>query len=112
MPSRPPARPLALTLLCVFLWIGSAASVLMLRRWPGLAGYPRWFFGYTVVYSIASGTALFGIWKMRTWGLWSYVAVSVLSQLVLMSIHHWTVGSLLLVCIVLGVIARFRHSFS
>ena len=104
-------RPAVLTALCVFVWVGNAAMLALAGQthWEA-KGFPPWFSAYSVALSVAKSVPGIGIWRMRRWGFFLTVGLLTVSQSVLVAVQHWTIASLLIGLIEVGVIARYWRS--
>lgn len=65
-------RPLLLSILCVFAFLGVIASLIY---FPRVISSPELYI--SILFVLASSIGVIGIWKMKRWGLYLYV-VSVL----------------------------------
>jgi hypothetical protein len=78
LPPRVPdhQRPGCLTAVCLFLFVGSLAWLLLAMIDQGKHG--RWYPAHFVVQALAVGAAAIGLWRMRKWGAIVLAAVAVL----------------------------------
>lgn len=104
-------RPGVLTALCLFVGVGNIAMLAFAGRtnWAAL-GFPGWWSGYSAACAIANLFGGYGIWRMKRWGLLLTGGLLLAAQAVLVAVHHWTIGSLLIGLIEVGIIARYWRS--
>jgi hypothetical protein len=79
-----PARPLAITLICLAGFAGSVFAVPLIfsREAAEVAPWYPFFFGGAVVCSLV---CLAGMWRMRRWGVYMYAAFHTVNQMVMYS---------------------------
>lgn len=104
-------RPGVLTALCSFVWVGNVAMLAFAGRtnWVAL-GFPGWWMGYSVAFSVVHLVGGYGIWRMRRWGLFLTGGLLLAAQAVLLAVQHWTIASLLVGLIEVAIIARYWRS--
>ena len=97
----PGERPTSITVICVLMGIG-ALAVIPLTLFAA-SRLPGWYVPF-VLFSAAVGVAcLVGLWTMRKWAVYLYTGMTVLGQVVLMAGGLWTVGSIIMPAIVIGI---------
>lgn len=97
-------RPIFLTLICIFAMLG---AVLNLVR--AVVGPPSklgdWFLPSLAVSSIVCVIAMMGVWHMRRWGVYTYIALCVVGQIALIvMVGHFNWIALVLRCAVVSVL--------
>ena len=102
-PSQPAnKRPVIITVICIIGFIGALFAIpLIFSSFAANVGawYPP-FLGLTTIVGIAS---FVGLWRMRSWGLYLYLAMFIIGQVVMMAMHVWSPFSTLLPIIVLVI---------
>jgi len=102
-------RPYSITIICYVLGIVVITTFLNTFR-PSLSQtIQRLGLGFTV-YQLFSATvsllSMVGLWLMRKWAAYAYAALLVISQIVLLALGRWSIGSLLISAIILFFIYR------
>ena len=107
-PSQPAnKRPVIITVICVIGLIGALLTLPLIFSHLAAdvgAWYPP-FLGLTAIVGIAS---FIGLWRMRLWGLYLYLAMFIVGQIVMMAMHIWSPLSPILPIIVLIIGFSFR----
>ncbi|WP_337040407.1 hypothetical protein [Emticicia sp. 17c] len=67
----------------------------------------NWYPPYLAFSVVVSFVAIFGIWLMKKWGFYTYVAFIILNQIVVLSTDTWSLFSILVPAIVAGI--TFTH---
>ena len=62
-----------------------------------------WYPPYLAFSAVIGAICMFGFWKMRRWAVFTYTALCVINQIVLLSTGHWNVLAILLPCIVIAI---------
>lgn len=100
--SKETNRPVAITFVCTVAFVWASLSIPLIffstSKYIG-AWYPP-YLAFTVVASYASG---FGIWSMKKWGFYAYVGFNIINQIILISMEMWSLFSILIPAIVIGV---------
>src|SRR5262249_11980911 len=104
-PSRPPlpaVRPTAITVICILGIIGAVFTIPLIftdiARQIG-----AWYPPYLAFSAVIGGICMFGFWKMRRWAVFTYPALCVINQIVLLLTGHWNVLAILLPGIVIAI---------
>jgi hypothetical protein len=107
-PSQPAnKRPVIITVICVIGFIGALLTLPLIFSHLALDvgnWYPP-FLGLTAIVSIAS---FIGLWRMRLWGLGLYLAMFIIGQIVMLTMHIWSPLSPILPVIILMIGFSFR----
>jgi hypothetical protein len=97
--NRPPAITFACT--AAFVWASLSIPLIFFSSSKAIgAWYPPYLI-FTVAVSYASA---FGIWSMKKWGVYAYLVFNVINQVVLISMGMWSLFSILIPAIVIGVV--------
>ncbi len=101
-----PAKPLAITAICVIGLINASQIMLFLLsplvKQLGVL-YPL-YFGAAALISIA---CIIGLWLLRRWAAFVYIAVLFGNQLVLLTMGLWEPTALVVPLVISGVILRY-----
>ena len=108
-PSQPTnKRPVIITVICIIGFIGALFSIpIVFTSFASNVGawYPP-FLGLSAIVGIAS---FIGLWRMRSWGLYLYLVMFVVAQVVMIAMHIWSPLAPILPIIVLIIGFSFRH---
>ena len=110
-----PQRPLLITLMCVFFAVGiisGLAGLLIPSVYeqfvaPMLEQYPSWYRYLMMVNIFTSLACVVGLWLMKRWSVFLYVASAVVNQIAAVSMGEWIVSSLLMPAIVIAIMVKF-----
>ena len=110
-----PQRPLLITLMCVFFAVGiisGLASLLITPVYeqfvaPMLEQYPSWYRYLMMVNIFTSLACVVGLWLMKRWSVFLYVASAIVNQIAAVSMGEWIVSSLLMPAIVIAIMVKF-----
>lgn len=95
-------RPFIFNMICL---LGLAGAVLLLAllftKLPGRVA--PWYPGYLGFVSAGMAVGTAGIWLLRKWGLYLYLAVAIINQAVMITMGTWVVLTLVLP----GIVAFF-----
>lgn len=102
-------RPLAITVICILGFIGAAVSIPVI-----FLVVPRqtiqivpWFSGYLLLSTLVGLTCMIGLWNMKKWAVFAYVAFVLFNQVMLMNLGAWSVRSIITSAVVIGI--AFYH---
>lgn len=95
-------RPAAITFACTaaFVWASLSIPLIFFSSSKVIGSWYPPYLAFTVVISYVSA---FGIWLMKKWGFYVYLAFNVINQAVLLSMSMWSLFSILIPAIVIGV---------
>jgi hypothetical protein len=95
-------RPAAITFACTaaFVWAFLSIPLIFFSSSKLIGAWYPPYLGFTVVASFAG---VCGIWIMKKWGFYVYLAFNIINQVVLISMCMWTLFSILIPAIVIGV---------
>lgn len=110
-----PQRPLLITLMCVFFAVGiisGLAGLLIPSVYeqfvaPMLEQYPSWYRYLMMVNIFTSLACVVGLWLMKRWSVFLYVASAVVNQIAAVSMGEWIISSLLMPAIVIAIMVKF-----
>ncbi|HET9870214.1 MAG TPA: hypothetical protein VFR02_06955 [bacterium] len=97
---------LPLRLACVLGFLKAASNMAVIYSptiWQVSNAYPAYF----VAASTLSVVALGGLWALRRWGLWLYIAYALFAQAVPWMLHRWDSSILVLPAATLAVAAFY-----
>lgn len=102
-------RPLAITVICILGFIGAAIAIpvifLVLPR-QTIQIVP-WYSGYLVLSTLVGLTCMIGLWKMKKWAAFAYLAFVLLNQVILINLGAWSIKSIIMPAVVIGI--AFYH---
>jgi hypothetical protein len=109
-PSHPAnKRPVIITAICIIGFIGALFSFpLVFSSYASAVG--PWYPPFLGLASIVGIIAFIGFWRMRVWALYLYLAMFVVSQIVLIVMHVWSPLAIILpiVVAIIGFSCRSR----
>lgn len=96
-------RPTAITFVCTvaFVWASLSIPLIFFSSSKSIGAWYPPYLAFTVV---ASYVSAFGIWSMKKWGFYAYVGFNVINQVILISMGMWSLFSILIPAIVIGVV--------
>jgi hypothetical protein len=98
-----PKRPSIITVVCIYLVLGAFILVRGVLSGSIIDG-AKWYPIYLVVAGIVQVVGAVGLWTMRRWGAIVVIVFSAVSQIVLVIIGEWTIFSLLIVAVLVGIL--------
>jgi hypothetical protein len=104
----PKKRPPLITFLCVFSLIGAMLSIpVIISSFSQDIGklYPS----YVAVSSLIGIGCMIGFWKMQKWALYLYIALTVVNQVVLITMGTWHIYSLIIPNLVILVVFKYKN---
>lgn len=86
-PSNTP-RPFLLTMV---LLVGFVDAFVHAQQflWPDIGNIVSWYPLFLLLYAAGAVVGLIGLWKLKRWGFWVYLAVLASEQAVLIVIGSW-----------------------
>ncbi|PLK45361.1 hypothetical protein [Emticicia sp. TH156] len=96
------SRPAAITFICTVAFVWATLTVPLIFYSTTKAVGP-WYPPYLAFSVAASYLGTGGIWLLRKWGLYVYAGFHLINQIVLISAGMWTLFSILVPAIVIGV---------
>jgi hypothetical protein len=97
-----PARPVAITIICVVCCIGALFALWLV--FSSAAEHVAPWYPVALAASAVIGLAcVVGLWQMRRWAVYVYIAMFVVVQLLLMATQLWTLRSLILPAAVIAI---------
>jgi len=99
-------RPAAITFACTagFVWAALSIPLIFFSSTKTIGTWYPPYLAFTVLASFAS---VYGIWILKRWGFYGYITFNVINQIVLISMGMWTLFSILIPAIVIGV--SYKH---
>src|SRR5262245_41548280 len=90
-----PKRPIAITIICVIGFIGSAFAIPLIFT-DLAASVGAWYPPFLAASAGVGFASMGGMWMMRKWGVYLYAALTALAQVVMAVMGVWTVGSVVI----------------
>jgi hypothetical protein len=107
-PSQPAnKRPVIITVVCIIGCLGALLSFPLLFT-HFASGEGAWYPPFLGLSAIVGIISFIGLWRMRVWGLYLYLVVFVVAQVVLIATHLWSPLAPILPIIVLIIGFSFR----
>jgi hypothetical protein len=95
-------RPTAITVICVIGFIGAVFTIpLIFSDIAGQIG--SWYPPYLGLSAVLGLVCMIGLWKMKKWAAHTYTGFVALNQVVLLEMGVWTIMSLIIPGIVIGI---------
>jgi len=96
-------RPVVITILCVLGFLGACFSIpLLFTRGAILIG--DWYPLYLGISAVIVIICFIGLWKMKKWGAYAYIGLTVVDQIFLLMMGIWTIFSLVIPAAVVGIL--------
>jgi hypothetical protein len=107
-PSQPAnKRPVIITVICIIGFIGALLSIpILFTHFASDVG--AWYPPFLGLSSIVGIISFIGLWRMRLWGLYLYLVMFVVAQVVLIATHLWSPAAPILPIIILIIGFSFR----
>lgn len=101
-------RPPLITFLCVFSFVGAILSLpVIISTFSQQAG--SWYPYFFAISSVIGLSCMIGFWKMQKWALYTYVALTIVNQLVLINTGAWSVMSLIIPNLVILIGIKYKN---
>lgn len=95
-------RPVAITVICILGFIGAALTIPLI--FSGIAKQiGSWYPPYLGLSSIIGLACMLGLWKMKKWAAYTYTGFVALNQVVLLAMGLWSITSLIVPGVVIGI---------
>jgi hypothetical protein len=105
MHDQAPERPVAITIICVLMALGTVVVI------PALfvAGsmLPGWYTPFVLASSAVGVACMIGLWTMRQWAVYAYTAMTLVGQVVLFSTGLWTPMSIVVPAIAIAIMFAY-----
>lgn len=99
-------RPIAVTLLCIFMAIGGSAAIATLFT-SVYEQLPAWY-RYVAAVSTALGlVVVVGLWRMMRWAVMLYAIATIVGQFLAVAAGQWVSASLIYPLIAFAIMARY-----
>lgn len=95
-------RPLSITIICILGFIGGILVILVLFS-PMTEYVPSWYPPYLGFTALVGFISLIGLWFMKKWGAYSYIGLTMLNQIVALTMGAWNFMVLLIPLIVIVI---------
>lgn len=104
-------RPTAITVLCVFIFIGTISGLVSIFAFPTLrdiwAEKASWYMNYLFIVYPVSFVCAIGLWTMHRWAFVGYGAVILMGQIVMIKIERFTFRNVIFILILSWILARY-----
>ena len=90
-----PKRPIAITVICIFGFMGSGLSIPMVFSEVAMQ-IGRWFPPYSGFVAFVSLVCMIGLWYTRRWAAYAYFSLVVINQIVLITMGKWNMLTLII----------------
>jgi hypothetical protein len=94
------SRPVAITVICIIGFIGLIPSVLLIFS-PVASSIGAWYPPFLALASIGGLISFIGMWLMKKWGVYTYIGLTIMSQIVLLTKGVWNPLALMIPLIVI-----------
>jgi len=96
-------RPVLITIICVIGFIAAILTFIMaFSGTTKLIG--SWYPVYLIATRVITIIGIIGLWKMKKWAAYTYIAVLTLNQFILIALGTWNAIGLIFPAVVAGVI--------
>lgn len=99
-------RPTAITVVSVLTFIGALLTIVFVFT-PFARQTGAWYPPYLGVTAVVDFICAFGLLKMRRWAVYTYTAVWIVEQILLVATGGWNIFTILLPCVVIAI--GFTH---
>ena len=107
--AAPAARPIPITVLCIFSALGVVFVIPMIFS-EAAQSIGAWYPPCLALSAVVGGACTVGFWLMRRWALDVYIAMGLVNQIIMLAMDVWSIFSLILPAIVIGIgIAYFSR---
>jgi len=96
----PHKRPVAITVICIIGFIGAAFTVPMFFM-DVMSRFPPWYPVLLGVSAVVGLACMIGLWMMQKWAVYTYTALSAISQVILIATGLWNPFSLIIPLIII-----------
>lgn len=95
-------RPTAITVICVIGFIGAAFGIPMIFS-DVASQIGSWYAPYLGLTLVLGLVCMIGLWKMKKWAAYTYIGLVALNQVVFLVMEVWSIQSLIIPGIVIGI---------
>ena len=89
-------RPLAITIVVVFIVLGAFANFAVVLFLPDKVNeIGTWVLPFSILFSFCRIIAAIGLWKMKKWSVFLYIVLSIVNHIVLLEANIWNFYTLL-----------------
>jgi hypothetical protein len=100
--ATPAPRPTAITVICVLGFLG--ALILIPAVFSDITRHiGAWYPPYLAFSAVVGFICMVGLWKMRRWAVFGYIAFCAINQIVLLAMGVWSIFALILPTIVIAI---------
>ncbi|MBD2204921.1 hypothetical protein H6G33_04320 [Calothrix sp. FACHB-1219] len=96
------SRPVAITVICIIGFVGLIPSFLLIFS-PVAAGIGAWYPPFLALASVGGLISFIGMWLMKKWGVYAYIGLTMMSQIVLITKGVWNPLALLIPLIAIAI---------
>lgn len=106
-----PLRPQAITIICVFGFLGVALSIPQFFS-PKTLQIGSWYLPYLCFSVLMGMVCMLGLWKMKKWAVYTYTVFVILNQIVLYLNGLWELPALIFPVLVVLLILKYMPDMS
>ena len=99
---KPSIRPTAITIICVIGFIGALVAVPVAFT-DAARSIGTWYPPYLAISAGIGFCCMMGLWQMRRWAVFAYLAFCMLNQVILFGMGFWSLSALLIPGIVIAI---------
>jgi hypothetical protein len=99
----PHRRPPIITVICILKMIGTLVSIFVIFSEEAKLT-ASWFPAFLTIELLITYVWIWGVWKMRKWGVYTYLAWTFVVEAVLSKIGCWQLSDVVRPAIVLGIL--------
>jgi hypothetical protein len=91
---RKPKRPIVVTVICIiyFCFVALLIPTFIINS----EGIRSWSFLVVVVYLAITLTCIAGIWKMKKWGVYGFIALTGITLIITIALGNWSLRAFLI----------------
>jgi len=105
--SIPQKRPAPITIICILGFFGALVAIPMFFT-DQAKSVGAWYPPFGVFSTILGFVSLVGLWKMKKWGFYLYVALAIFNQIVMLIKGIWSPYGLMLPVLLILIVANSR----
>ena len=104
-------KPLAITIIC-FIGIINASQLIFMVLSPVSKQLGAFYPYYFAISAIMSLVSIAGLWGLKKWAVFLYIAVLISNQLILASMKLWEVSAMLIPLIITILLLNYRNKMT
>ena len=100
-------RPIIITVICILGFLGAAITIPLI--FSELAKSVATWYPFYLAFAATIGViCMLGLWKMKKWGFYLYVALAIFNQIVMLIKGIWSPYGLMLPVLLILIVANSR----